>query len=262
MRGMRLFVINIQPVKYDAVSNSLKIFNNINVNVNFSQSNLLETQELREKTFSPYFESAYQRFVFNYQASDLRNDLMRYPIKYIIISDRMFEAQLEPFIQWKFESGFDVIVGYTDEIGSSTSQIKSFIQQIYNSATPEDPAPSFVLFVGDVNQIPAYSGQTGGHITDLDYVKMSGNDYLPEIMYGRFSANNTAELQPQIDKTLEYETFTMADPSYLEEVVMIAGMDGSFGPTHGNGQINYGTTHYFNAAHGITSNTYLYPASG
>jgi subtilisin-like proprotein convertase family protein len=43
---------------------------------------------------------------------------------------------------------------------------------------------------------------------------------------------------------------------------MIAGMDGGYGQVWGNGQINYGTTHYFNEAHGIYSHTYLYPESG
>ncbi len=86
-------------------------------------------------------------------------------------------------------------------------------------------------------------------------------DNFPEMYYGRFSAQNTTQLQPQIDKTLEYEQYLMPDPSYLGEVTMISGVDASYAPTYGNGQINYGTTLYFNAAHGITSNTWLYPAS-
>ncbi|HOY84745.1 MAG TPA: C25 family cysteine peptidase [Candidatus Syntrophosphaera sp.] len=53
----------------------------------------------------------------------------------------------------------------------------------------------------------------------------------------------------------------MSDLNYLGKAVMIAGADATFGPTHGNGAINYGTQNYFNTAHGITSNTYLYPAS-
>jgi hypothetical protein len=43
---------------------------------------------------------------------------------------------------------------------------------------------------------------------------------------------------------------------------MIAGMDAYHGSQWGNGQINYGTSNYFNATHGITSHTYLYPVSG
>ncbi|MBU2652628.1 MAG: T9SS type A sorting domain-containing protein, partial [Bacteroidetes bacterium] len=87
-------------------------------------------------------------------------------------------------------------------------------------------------------------------------------DYFPEIYYGRFSAQDAADLQPQIDKTLQYEQYTMPDPSYLNEVVMVAGMDSGHGYDWGNGQINYGTENYFNAAHGLTSHTYLYPESG
>ncbi|MBU1699941.1 MAG: T9SS type A sorting domain-containing protein, partial [Candidatus Eisenbacteria bacterium] len=84
----------------------------------------------------------------------------------------------------------------------------------------------------------------------------------PEMYYGRFSANNSTELQPYIDKTLEYERHEFPDPSFLGEVVMIAGYDTGYAATYGNGQINYGTNHYFNAAHGILSHTYLYPESG
>ncbi len=43
---------------------------------------------------------------------------------------------------------------------------------------------------------------------------------------------------------------------------MIGGVDANYGQVWANGQINYGTTYYFNTAHGITSQTYLYPALG
>jgi hypothetical protein len=54
----------------------------------------------------------------------------------------------------------------------------------------------------------------------------------------------------------------MPDLSYLGKTVLIAGVDSSWATTHGNGAIRYATTQYFNAAHGITSNNYLYPESG
>lgn len=113
--------------------------------------------------------------------------------------------------------------------------------------------------MGDDNLVPAWDA--GSHVTDLDYALYTGSDYMPEVYYGRFSARDAAQLQAQIDKTLEYEQYLMPDPSYLANAVMIAGVDGTFAPTHGNGQINYGTNYYFNAAHGIASNTYLYPTS-
>ena len=50
--------------------------------------------------------------------------------------------------------------------------------------------------------------------------------------------------------------------SFLSDVLMISGVDGSYAPTYGNGQINYGNNYYFNSNHNINSNTFLYPASG
>ncbi|MCP4710920.1 MAG: Gingipain R, partial [Planctomycetes bacterium] len=192
-----------------------------------------------------------------------RDTITQYPVKYVIISDPMFEEALQPFIEWKRKKGFNVVEGYTDnpDVGTSTGSIKSFIQDLYDEGTPQDPAPSFVLFVGDIDQVPAFSGQSGGHVTDLHYCEYT-NDYIPEIYYGRFSANNLAQLQPQLDKTLEYEQYLMADPSFTGEVTMISGVDGSFADVWGNGQINYGTTYYFNEEHNILSHTYLYPESG
>ena len=262
MRGMRLFTVEFAPVKYNPVTNEIVVYNNAEVQIVFSGSDFARTTDLRERTYSPYFEKNYAKSIMNY-TKNVRDEITNYPVSYIIISDPMFEDQLAPFIEWKTAKGFNVITAYTDEIGTSTSSIKSYIQGLYDSATAENPAPSFVLFVGDVAQIPAYNGSAGGqHITDLNYVKLDGNDYLPEMYYGRFSANNANELQPQIDKSLEHERFEMPDPSYLAEVVMIAGVDSGYAPTHGNGAINYGTQQYFNEAHGIESHTYLYPASG
>ncbi|MBW6514756.1 MAG: hypothetical protein K0B87_08380, partial [Candidatus Syntrophosphaera sp.] len=99
------------------------------------------------------------------------------------------------------------------------------------------------------------------HVTDLTYVRLQGTDYLPEMYYGRFSVSSATELTTIINKTLMFEKTTMPDLGYLGDVVMIAGADASYAPTYGNGQINYGTTHYFNPANGIDSDTYLYPAS-
>jgi len=262
MRGERLFLITFRPVKYNPVSGNILVYNQVNVNLEFNGGNELFSTYMREKTYSPYFHSLFKKTIFNYRKDQIRDELTRYPVKYIIVSDPMFEDQLQPFIEWKIQSGFEVIVAYTDEIGSTSTAIKAYIQDLYDAGTPDDPAPSFLLIVGDHQQIPAYSGSTGSHVTDLNYAKLDGNDYYPEIYYARFSAQNTAQLQPQIDKTLMYEKYEMPDPSYLGEVVMIAGMDSYHGSTWGNGQITYGTSYYFNEDHGIESHTYLYPQSG
>ncbi len=260
MRDMHMGMVKIAPVQYNPITHTLRVYHNIQVRIDFTGADWALQDEMVSKYHSPMFKAIYNKAI-NYSESTLGNkdDLVTYPVKYVIVSDRMFEAQLQPFIEWKIKKGFTVEVAYTDVIGSSTTAIGNYIETLYNNANPPtDPAPSFVLFVGDDQQIPAHD--LGAHISDLPYCEFT-NDNFPEIYYGRFSAQNTTQLQPQIDKTLEYEMYTMPDPSYLAEVTLIAGVDGTFAITHGNGQINYGTNLYFNAAHGITPNTWLYPAS-
>ncbi|HSG68344.1 MAG TPA: C25 family cysteine peptidase, partial [Bacteroidales bacterium] len=264
MRGLRIARLDISPVQYNPASGMIRIYSNIEARVVFSGADVMATLDQKKKNEAPYFRSVGAGLLnYKQEQSANRDTITKYPVKYVIVSDPMFETQLQPFINWKTQKGFTVVEAYTDDpaVGNTTSSIKAYLQGLYDAGTADNPAPTFVLFVGDVEQIPAWSGNAGWHVTDLMYVEYTG-DYFPEIYYGRWSATNTTELQPQIDKTLQYEQYTMPDPSYLDQVVLVAGMDGSFGPNWANGQINYGTENYFNAAHGLTSHTYLYPASG
>ncbi|MFQ5454030.1 MAG: C25 family cysteine peptidase, partial [Candidatus Zixiibacteriota bacterium] len=261
MRSLRLGMVSIAPVEYNPTKNKIIVHKEIIIQVSYENPDWTTTEINHTKYYSPFFEPVYKG-ILNYQSqnSTMRDDLVLYPVKYVIISDRMFETQLQPFIEWKTKKGFTVVTAYTDEIGYSNTAIKSYIQNLYNNGTPEDPAPSFVLLVGDAQQIPPFNGVAGSHYTDRNFCEYT-NDVFPEIYYGRFSAQNSSQLQPQIDKTLEYEQYLMPDPSYLGEVSLVAGVDASYAPTHGNGQINYGTNLYFNIAHNISPNVWLYPAS-
>jgi hypothetical protein len=260
MRALKLGMVSVAPVEYNPTENSIKIYKNITIQVDFLHPDWEITIAERTRLYSPFFEVVYSQII-NYEPlpPTILNDLVTYPVKYLIVADRMFESQLQPFIQWKTKKGFNVITAYTDVIGYTNTEIRNYIQSVYNNSNPPgDPVPSFVLLVGDDQQIPAFS--YSGHISDLDFCEFT-NDHNPEIYYGRFSAQTPDLLQPQIDKTLEYEQFTMPDPSYMGDVTMIAGVDATYAPTHGNGQINYGTNIYFNSQHGINSNTWLYPQS-
>ncbi|PID28669.1 MAG: Gingipain R [Candidatus Cloacimonadota bacterium] len=265
LRGIRLFAVQVNPIAYNPVKNSIRVYNNIEFSLSFDRADLEANNELRAKTFSPAFESVYQKSIFNYSLNQNRDQLTKIPTKMLIISDPMFEDQLQPFIEWKIQSGIQIIEAYTGspEVGNTSSSIKSYIESVWEDATAEDPAPTYLLFAGDQAQIPAWTGTTNSaHITDLNYVRLEGNDFMPEIYYARFSANNVNELQPQIDKTLAYEKLDIPSTEYMNEVTLIAGMDSNWAPTNGNGQIHYATDNYFNAANGFDVNAYYYPESG
>jgi len=252
LRATRLGRIEINPIQYNPTQNTLRVLNNLVIEVNFLNADLAKTVSLKKKYNTPYFNGLIETSVINKISTNSKELITQAPTHMVIVSDPMFVAQLEPFIAWKIKKGFKITEAYTDVIGTTKEDIKAYLEGIYNGADPM----SFVLFVGDIQQIPAWD--TGAHVTDLRYCEYTG-DNLPEVYYGRFSAQNTAQLQPQIDKTLMYEQYTMADPSYLSEVFLVAGDDASHEMTFGNGQIWYGDNYYFNATNNINAHTYLQP---
>lgn len=263
MRERTLGTLIISPYKYNPVTNELIVTTNVTVRVSFDSPNM-ELEKRKQLYQSPIFEASYSR-VINPLISNIQKDaIVTYPTKFVIVADPMFQSTLQPFVEWKTKKGFNVVEAYTNNpaVGNTTTSIKSYLEGLYNAATPGDPAPSYVLFVGDVDQIPAFTGTTGSHVSDLYYCEYDGGgDYFPEVYYGRFSANNVAELVPQIQKTLEYERYLFPDDSFLDDVVLVAGVDANFAPTHGNGQINYGTDNYFNTTNGLDPYVWLYPQS-
>ncbi len=260
-RGVKMANVVIDPIKYNPVTNVLKVYTNIRFDVIFENHSVALTKAVQEKFYSPLFDGTFK--TVEMMPLNLNKDaLSKYPIKYVIVSSPSFQATLQPFIQWKTKKGFKVIEAYTNQanVGTTTTSIKAYLQGLYNAGTTNDPAPTFVLFVGDVAQVPAFAGTTGTHPTDLYYVTYDGSsDNIPDMYFGRFSATTVAQLQPQIDKTLMYEMYTMPNPNYLDTAVLVAGVDASYSPTHANGQINY-ASNYFNVANGYSYvYKYLYP---
>ncbi len=269
MRGVRLAQVEVNPVQYNPVTNTIKVYNNINIEVTFDGGNQKKTETMRLKSYSPYFETLYNDFISsglttktNYTDNP---DHTKYPVKYLIVTAPQFADQLATFIDWKTKKGFEVVMVTTDEIGATATAIKTWIHSQYNAGTETDPAPTFFLLVGDTPQIPAsQTGTDSQKATDLYYACVDGaSDIFPDMYYGRFSAQTTTQLQNMLDKVLYYEKYQFADDTYLNHTTLIAGADGSWNPAVGQPTINYGTTNYFNAAHGFTNvNAYLNSYSG
>ncbi|PIE87616.1 MAG: hypothetical protein CSA01_00025 [Bacteroidetes bacterium] len=253
MRDMRIGRIEISPIQYNPTANTLRVLNNLVIRVNFQQADQARTKALKQKYSNQYFKAEKSQFLNQLNYTSSKELVTQSPVHMVIVSDRMFENQLTPYIAWKEKKGFKVTVAYTDDIGTTQPDIKAYLKSIYEG---DDPM-TFVLFVGDVEQIPAY--QASGHITDLRSCEFTG-DNLPEVYYGRFSAQTTDQLQPQIDKTLMYEQYTMPDPSYLSDVLLVAGDDASHESTWGNGQIYYGHHYYFTEENNVNTAAFYQPS--
>lgn len=260
MRGVNIARIEISPIQYNPVANLIRVYDQITVEFRFTNGSTAQTIRMKQDQMNPFF-AGINKMLFNYKEVETPENIFAAPpITYIIVSDPLFQEALQPLIDWKTRKGFRVVAAYTDDpaVGNDTTSIRSYLQNFYENPPEGFQPQSFVLIVGDIAQIPAFDGTSGNHVTDLYYCEYTG-DKFPEAYYGRFSANNLDQLLPQIEKTLEYEQYAFPDPSFLDEVVMIAGQDSFHQLTWGNGQVNYGNEYYFNESSGLFSHSYLQP---
>ncbi len=261
MRGIRIGSLLINPVSYNPAANTLRVFNDIEVEVSFDGADRTETERMLLSTYSPYFDIVYKQ-MFNYrQILDVYTDhpdLMAYPVHMIVITPEDYITALQPWINWKIQKGFDVNVVTTTQAGGNYNAIQSYVQNLYNTGVNQGATPTFVILVGDTGQVPGKtSGNATQKVTDLYYGSIDG-DYFPDMFYSRMSAENTNQVTAIVNKILQYEQYTMPDPSYLSNVTLIAGWDSYWNARIGRPTINYATTYYYNTAHGFNQvNAYL-----
>tara|TARA_B100000900_G_scaffold415743_1_gene446957 strand:- start:6643 stop:10101 length:3459 start_codon:yes stop_codon:yes gene_type:complete len=260
MRGQQLGRLTLSPISYNPITNEISVITKLEVSIDFNNVDLDVLNQKRNRFYSYEFEHLFKQCI-NYIPTQIGKDVITsYPTKYVIISDPNFQSALQPLIDWKTRKGYKVIEGYTNDpnVGNTTSSIYSYLKDLYDNPI-DGISPTYLLIVGDDAQVPSFDGTTGNHLSDMYYCEFDGGgDFYPEMYFGRFSATNSGEVEAQVNKTLTHERYLFSDPSFLDDMVLVAGVDASMAPTYGNGQINYATDHYFNISNGLTTHTYLY----
>ena len=271
MRGVQVGRMSIEPISYDPVNNKIRVFNNIEVEVSFEGADVRTTEDMMVETFSPYFNSLYEQLFNGRSLRDVYDDhpdLLTAPVKMLVIANRMFEDCIQDWVAWKTKKGIYVDVNYTDEIGTTAAAIQSFIQSKY-----AQDHPTFLMIMGDKDQVApsVASASETSCVTDLSYSSVDGDEFV-DMFHSRFPAETVAQMTAMLNKALEYEQYTMPDPSYLNNVLLIAGEDSGWGVTVGRPTIWYASNYYYNAEHGFQNvyefshgtytNCYSYLSSG
>ena len=271
-RDRNLARLQFSPMRYNPVTGKVIVCRSAVVTVNYAGANVKATEEMHEKYYSPVFASGMMT-LNTLGAKAVRTAA---PIRYLIVAHSSFRGQMDGFVQWKRRKGFITDIVYTDDagVGTTSTAIANYVKSQYTNATAASPAPTYLLIVGDHEQIPAFASRvtspSSDHITDLYYVSWTTGDNIPDCYCGRFSAQSVSQLTPQIEKTLMYEQYTFSDPSFLDRAVMVAGVDGGssgdYGYTRADPAMDYAIVNYVNGAHGFSqvkyfkNNTSIVPA--
>ncbi|WP_455499033.1 C25 family cysteine peptidase [Coprobacter sp.] len=141
----------------------------------------------------------------------------------LIVCAPEYMDEMKPFVTWKIQKGIPTQMVSMSEIGVSSEDLKTYVKQYYESHHNR-----YLLLVGDAAQIPViYSyGITNPNpytpYSDAEYGYISGDDYPPEILVGRFSAESAEDVRTQVDRVIFYERDIDDTAAWLSETIGIA----------------------------------------
>ncbi len=224
LRDLRVVPVTIVPVAYDPVTETATVARRLEIDLRFVPDGKGAGAPRPERPVPASFATLYDRVL----GADL---VAKSPViargTYLVVcpDDASVVSALDPLLQWRREQGYHVVLATTSETGTTNTQIRSYIQDLYQSA---DPPLEFVTLVGDANgdvAIPTWNETLSGYGGEGDnqYVAIDGFDPLPDVHIGRLSVASAAELATVVDKIVGYETAppTDADPGWFTRATLV-----------------------------------------
>jgi hypothetical protein len=201
LRNIRGISLRFSPVTYNPVTNTLRIYHKLSVEVHFDGEDNRNTQERVTDSISKHFIPVYNNHFMNidFDDSNIRDEATDETQMLIISADEFIDT-MTSLVDHKNSIGLSTVMVPISEVGADPTAIKSYIQSYYDS----NASLSYVLLVGDHAQIPAPMHLGGG--SDPSYTLVSGSDNYPDLFIGRFSAETSAQVETMVDRSIMYET--------------------------------------------------------
>jgi uncharacterized repeat protein (TIGR01451 family) len=228
-RDFRIARVAVYPIKYVAARNELRVASSVTVRIKYGPGDGINPKTSSRKPIAPSFAALYRSSIFNYQ-SVLERDfggLENGRDVLVCIVPDAFADSLMPFVNWRHKTGTFVKVTKFSEIGANATNpdiIKNYLAQIYHNW---QYPPTYVLLAGDYGYVPRRQIVYDYTIVSENYyVEIDGNDFLPEIMIGRFTHESVVTEQNIVRKIIGYErTPYTANTSWFKKGVVAADME-------------------------------------
>ena len=230
IRDVQGCTIEICPFKYNAVSEKLRIYKYLKIQISFLEKSEREPSIYQNKQVDQHFKPILQHLFVNYDYcfNNLLNQneeqncsertLNETAAKMLVICCDTFVTEMRNFVIHKNNLGLPTTLVKMSDVGTTADNVKTFIQNTYDN----DNDLTYVLLVGDSQHIPSPIRQYFVDIiygdsvfipgaSDPLYSLVSGNDNIPDIIIGRFSAETKQDVKTMVDRVILYENEIESD---------------------------------------------------
>ncbi len=217
IRGRNFATVEVAPVRYNPATNQIEYISHISLRVKTLAGAQASTQQFSSTKFDSLLP---ERQIPGSTATQE---------KLLIIVGRGFEnsPKIAALVQDKQELGLEVLTTNVSGIGNNPVAVRNYIKSVYSSSKSSSPL-TYVILVGDVDQIPVYNA--GAHVTDNYYACVDKPTYdedktYPDLAVGRLTVQTSAELQVVVDKILRYDHSNFTNRSWIKKIAFLATDD-------------------------------------
>ena len=203
-RDFRIVRVSMFPVHYLPAKKELQVVSSITIRINYGTGKIVNPKTSAQKPIAPSFGKLYRSTIFNYQSvldKSYGGKENGHELMLCIMPDEFF-ASFEDYAEWKRHSGIDIHITKFSDIGANTTDPNIIKDHISDAYFNWETAPTYVLLVGDAGIMPTFSG---GTIDENRFVEIEGNDFLPDLLLGRFTNESDYGMQVITNKLIKYE---------------------------------------------------------
>jgi hypothetical protein len=219
IRNYRGISVTAFPFRYNPVQKTLRIYTDITVQINHTEGKSVnKLQQNKNLRVTDDFRDIYKNHFLNYREDKYTPLDEGTPGRMLIIAFDDFTDEMEPYVTWKREKGIETEMVNLTTVGSTASDIGTYIENDYNTN-----GVNYVLLVGDAPQVPTNEVNDD---SDNEYVYIAGDDHYADCFIGRISAETGEEVTNQVNKFIEYERDYDNTNSWLENALGSASNEG------------------------------------
>jgi len=235
VRGHRLVLLKAYPLQYNPVTREMEAYSKLELRIRYDRT--AQVEAIDSRLLSPAFEALVDAAAPNHIDADrfewgTAGSEEKSGADYLILAESGFinasdpNNPLELLRVWKQRKGWLTRIVDLANLpsGGTAADIEAYLQAAYASW---DPAPVFVLLVGDADLVPpayhtAHTNHNGTLIgTDLYYAAVDGTDYWPDIFIGRLPVSTMQELRDLVRRLIDYEQNPPAAANFYTDAPLV-----------------------------------------
>ena len=225
LRDLRGISLVFNPLQFNPARSELKICKRLVIEVYESGTGGDNTIDKRlPGGMSGEFVDIYRDFFINFSPAKY-DSISERAGRMLIITADAYVNNLRPFVEWKRKKGIQTKLVRVSTIGNNNTAIQNYIQNEFNAG-----GLVWILLIGDAADVVANQvtvGTTTYRYSDPSYAYLRGGDWYPDAFISRFSANSAADVDNQVNRSINYEKIPTPGGTWYKQGIGIASAQGT-----------------------------------